>query len=531
MRNIILIGFMGTGKTTLGKVLGKKLGRTFVDTDEEIEKKLGMTVADIFDRHGADYFRNQEALTIEELSSLNNLVIATGGGAVLNPANVAVLKKTGQMVLLCSSTEEILKRLDSVESRPLLSGTRDLESRVQELLIERKAAYEAAADFKIEVDNLDKETIAERIIGLLPERNQTMTDQVYINLGDRSYMIHIGHNLLYRLRSNLREIVKSSKVMIVTNPEIERLYGDILKTELKAAGISPVMGLISEGERYKSLATAERLYDIAYKNEIDRQTPILALGGGVIGDLAGFVAATYMRGVPFIQIPTTLLAQVDSSVGGKVAVNHPGGKNIIGAFYQPEAVFTDLSTLDTLPKREIRAGLAEVIKYGVISDGEFFIWLEDNIEKVLSLEPEAIKKVVKISCKSKAAVVRDDETEQGIRAILNFGHTLGHAVEALTEYKVYRHGEAVAIGMAAAARLAVNLGGFQQTDEKRIVSLLERADLPIEVPVNLNRDDLLSLMKKDKKAISSKLTFVLPVSIGNVQIVKGIDEKLVTESI
>ncbi|NTW05084.1 MAG: 3-dehydroquinate synthase [Peptococcaceae bacterium] len=531
MKNIILIGFMGTGKTTLGRVLAQKLGRTFVDTDQEIEKKLGMTVAEIFDKHGSEYFRTQEALIIKEFSSISNLVIATGGGAVLNPANVAILKKSGQTVLLCSSGEEILKRLDSTESRPLLSSARDVKSRIEELLIERESSYEAAADFKVNVDNLDKDAIAEKIIDLLPKKNRFVTDQVTIDLGARSYTIHVGHNLLSCLKSRLREIVDSNKVMIVTNPEIDALYGNILKTQLEALDIFPVMGVIPEGERYKSLATAERLYDIAYKNEVDRQTPIIALGGGVIGDLAGFVAATYMRGVPFIQIPTTLLAQVDSSVGGKVAVNHPRGKNIIGAFYQPEAVFTDLSTLDTLPEREIRAGLAEVIKYGVIFDGEFFVWLEDNIEKVLALNPEAIKKVVTISCQSKAAVVKEDETEQGIRAILNYGHTLGHAVEALTNYKVYRHGEAVSIGMAAAARLAVNMGGFDQASEKRIIGLLKRAGLPVDIPVKLNRDNLLSLMKKDKKAVSSKLTFVLPVSIGSVEIIKDIDEKVVLKSI
>lgn len=354
---------------------------------------------------------------------------------------------------------------------------------------------------------------------------------VFIDLGSRSYMIHIGQNLLGSAGEIVRGVFRGEKAMVVTNPKVGALYGKALREQLEKAGVYPVMAEIPDGEEYKSLATAEALYDLAYRNELDRQSPVLALGGGVVGDLAGFVAATYLRGVPFIQIPTTLLAQVDSSVGGKVAVNHPGGKNIIGAFYQPSAVIADLATLKTLPPREIRSGMAEVIKYGVIADEEFFGWLENNLDKVMVLDPAAMEKIVTVSCRIKAAVVHEDENDLGIRAILNFGHTVGHAVESLTGYKTYRHGEAVAIGMAAAAKMAVRMGLLGRPEMDRIISALGRAGLPVDVPAHLDREELIRSMHRDKKVISSRLTFVLPVSVGKAEIVRDVEEKVIIEGI
>lgn len=350
--------------------------------------------------------------------------------------------------------------------------------------------------------------------------------EVYIDLGARSYTIHIGRDLL----NSLGELVgpaSGSKIMVVTNPTVNSLYGKTVTGQLEKAGFKVLPAEVPDGEEYKSLDSAERLYDLAYTGELDRKTPILALGGGVVGDLAGFVAATYLRGVPFIQVPTTLLAQVDSSVGGKVAVNHPRGKNIIGAFYQPSLVLADLSTLGSLSDREIRAGLAEVIKYGIIEDEAFFRWLEDNMERALRQDSRAMEWIVTVSCRAKAAVVQEDETEQGKRAILNFGHTVGHAVEALTGYSAYRHGEAVAMGMAAAARMAEYCGMIGIQERKRIESLLERAGLPTEVPASLDRRAMLDSMRRDKKVVSSRLTFVLPEAIGKVKIVRDVSEETI----
>ncbi|MFZ5651194.1 MAG: 3-dehydroquinate synthase [Bacillota bacterium] len=355
--------------------------------------------------------------------------------------------------------------------------------------------------------------------------------EVFIGLGSRSYTIHIGRDLLESVGKIIREKFGSPRVMVVTNPTVGRLYGKIVAEGLEGAGISPVMAQIPDGEEYKALSTAGRLYDLAYTSELDRKTPVIALGGGVVGDLAGFVAATYLRGVPFVQVPTTLLAQVDSSVGGKVAVNHPQGKNIIGAFYQPSVVVADLATLGTLDRREIRSGMAEVIKYGVIADGQFFGWLEENIEKAMELEPGVMEEIITVSCRIKAAVVQEDETEQGRRAVLNYGHTVGHAVESLTGYSAYRHGEAVAVGMAAEARMAEKMGLINSGERRRLESLLARAGLPVEVPRDLDRKEMMQSMRRDKKVISSRLTFVLPESIGIVRIVRDVDEDLILSCI
>ncbi|SHJ08617.1 3-dehydroquinate synthase [Desulfofundulus thermosubterraneus] len=351
--------------------------------------------------------------------------------------------------------------------------------------------------------------------------------EVYINLGIRSYSIYVDTGLLPRLGEYLKVFKLTPRVLLITNPVVGSLYGAVAETALMNAGFEVIRAEIPDGEEYKNLATAEKLYDLAYTRELDRRSPVVALGGGVVGDLAGFVAATYLRGVPFIQVPTTLLAQVDSSVGGKVAVNHPRGKNIIGAFYQPRLVLADLDVLKTLDLREVRAGLAEVIKYGVIADRAFFVWLEENLERLLALEAEPLAHAVAASCRIKARVVQEDETEQGRRAILNFGHTLGHALEALTGYTAYRHGEAVAMGMAAAARLAVALGMFPEGDAVRVINLIRRAGLPVEIPPELSTGDLVASMRRDKKVLAGRLTFVLPVEIGRVEIVRDVPEEAV----
>ncbi|OAT79873.1 3-dehydroquinate synthase [Desulfotomaculum copahuensis] len=351
--------------------------------------------------------------------------------------------------------------------------------------------------------------------------------KVYINLAERSYYIHIAPGLLARLGEHLAALDVGRRVLLVTNPTVRRLHGGPAEASLTAAGFAVVPAEIPDGEEYKSLASAEKLYDLAYGRGLDRRCPVVALGGGVTGDLAGFVAATYLRGVPFIQVPTTLLAQVDSSVGGKVAVNHPRGKNIIGAFYQPRLVLADPDVLKTLDAREISAGLAEVIKYGVIADAGFLAWLEENLERLLNLEPAALAHAVAVSCHIKAQVVQDDETEQGRRAILNFGHTAGHAVEALTGYTAWRHGEAVAMGMAAACRLAVQLGRLEEAAAARVKKLLVRAGLPVDVPAGLSPAEMLASMRHDKKVIAGRLTFVLPTAIGRVEILRDVPEEAV----
>ncbi len=356
-------------------------------------------------------------------------------------------------------------------------------------------------------------------------------EAVRVKLGLRSYYIYIGTGVIGNLGRRMKELACGKKVMLVSNPAVLSMYGDKVKKSLAGCGFKVVTAEIGAGEEYKTLATAGKLYDTAFTSEMDRRSPVVALGGGVVGDVAGFVAATYMRGVPFIQVPTTLLAQVDSSVGGKVAVNHPRGKNIIGAFYQPRLVLADINTLETLPPRELRSGLAEVIKYGVIWDSKLFTWLEEHIELLLCGERKALAHVVRESCRVKAKVVEEDETEQGLRAILNFGHTVGHAVEALTGYKRYTHGEAVGIGMAAAARLAEALGMLPGPDRARIEALVRRAGMPVDLPAGLSSGAVLESLYHDKKAAGGRLTFVLPEGIGKVSVRRDVKEEVLRKII
>ncbi|RJQ30635.1 MAG: 3-dehydroquinate synthase [Peptococcaceae bacterium] len=349
--------------------------------------------------------------------------------------------------------------------------------------------------------------------------------QVAVNLGSRSYHICIGAGLLAEAGAYLDTMAAGKKVLLVTGRAVHGICGAVVEESLRRHGYRVTPAVMPDGEEYKTLATAEWLYDLAFAAELDRRCPVIALGGGVAGDVAGFVAATYLRGVPLVQIPTTLLAQVDSSVGGKVAVNHPKGKNIIGAFYQPRLVLADLDALGSLPRREIRGGLAEIIKYGVIWSRDFFSWLEDNLDRLLRLDREALAVAVEESCRIKAQVVEQDETEQGLRAILNYGHTVGHAIEALTGYRRFIHGEAVAVGMVAAARLAQKKGLLAADDCSRVEALIARAGLPVKLPPGITAVDLKEFFYRDKKVVGGRLTFVLPQAIGRVNVFQNLSEE------
>ncbi|WP_031514924.1 3-dehydroquinate synthase [Desulfofalx alkaliphila] len=348
-----------------------------------------------------------------------------------------------------------------------------------------------------------------------------------VNLGGRSYDIIIGPGLHQGIGDLLAPLNIGKKVLLVNNPRVGRLYRQTVEQALQQRGYGVTVAEVPDSEEAKSIQQAARLYDVMFDAAMDRNSAVLALGGGVVGDLAGFVAATYMRGVPFVQIPTTLLAMVDSSVGGKVAVNHPQGKNIIGAFYQPKLVLADTDTLASLDKRDVLSGLAEVIKAALIKDADFFNWLEENIHRVLALETQSLQKIIELSCRIKARVVESDETEQGLRAILNYGHTVGHGIETLSGYGIYRHGEAVAMGMVAEARLALQLGLLTEADVERIEKLLENCGLPTAVPKGINARHLLASMYKDKKVLDGLLTFALPDGIGRAVIKRDIPEQLI----
>lgn len=342
------------------------------------------------------------------------------------------------------------------------------------------------------------------------------TLRVDVALGERAYAIHVGTQLLTRVDLILPQL-DLPKVAIVTNTTVAPLYFEQLARALRSCGVEVVSVVLDDGERYKDWATLNRIYDALIEHRCDRKTTLVALGGGVVGDLAGFAAATYMRGIPFMQIPTTLLAQVDSSIGGKTGINHPLGKNMIGAFYQPRLVLADTEVLKTLPERELSAGMAEVIKHGLVRDAAFFSWLELNMERLLAGDLQALAHAVRRCCDIKAAVVAEDERENGVRALLNFGHTFGHAIESGLGYGKWLHGEAVAAGMVMAADLSRRLGLIVQADVERIVSLLRRARLPV-APPDIAPERLLQLMGADKKAEGGKLRFVLLEAIGRASV-------------
>jgi len=333
-----------------------------------------------------------------------------------------------------------------------------------------------------------------------------------VELGDRAYPIHIGQQLLGRAELILPHL-KRKQVAIVTNTTVAPLYLDQLAAPLIANGVSVLPIVLPDGEQYKNAETLNTVYDALLANRCERSTTLIALGGGVIGDLTGYAAATYLRGVPFIQIPTTLLSQVDSSVGGKTGINHPRGKNMIGAFYQPQLVLADTATLNTLPERELSAGLAEVIKYGLIRDAEFFDWLEANMARLVAREPEALAYAIRRSCENKAEVVAADERESGERALLNLGHTFGHAIENGMGYGVWLHGEAVAAGTMLAADLSRRMGWLSESDVARIARIFQAAKLPTQAPA-LGEGKYLDLMGLDKKVADGKIRFVLLQAIG-----------------
>ncbi|NMA62448.1 MAG: 3-dehydroquinate synthase [Syntrophomonadaceae bacterium] len=353
---------------------------------------------------------------------------------------------------------------------------------------------------------------------------------VRVNLGQRSYSVIIGNGVYLRLGELVADRARSHRVLLVSNPTVFALYGDGVVNSLQEAGLKVVTGLVPDGEEYKTLEQAQKLIDLAVENRFDRHAMVVALGGGVIGDLAGFVAAIYQRGIDFVQLPTTLLAHVDSSIGGKVAVNHPRAKNMIGAFYQPKIVIIDPAVLATLPPREFKNGMAEVVKYGIILDEGFFTWLEEELEPIIQREETIIAEAIYHSCSLKARVVEEDETEQGKRALLNLGHTFGHAVETLTGYQQYRHGEAVAMGIITACYLAESQGMMNTGEAQRVRELQQALGLPIQLP-RLQPELIMQTMHQDKKMLAGRLRLVLPQGIGRAVIRDDIDDGAVLAAI
>ena len=524
---------MGAGKTTVGRALAKKLNKRFIDSDHEIEARTGASIPLIFEIEGEASFRQRETEAIRDLTAQQGIVLATGGGAILRPENRAYLKTRGTVIYLRASVNSILQRTSHDKNRPLLQ-TADPRKKIEELAREREPYYCDVADLIIETGHPNVHSLVQTILTQLRDLTGEPSDTqppiqydsaelsmnaqqsepitLQVDLGERSYPIMIGQSLLSNA-GLIGPYVTGERAAIVTNTTVGPLYLDQLTKTLCDAGKQVVSIVLPDGEEEKNWANLMRIFDVLLSEKCDRKTTLVALGGGVIGDMTGFAAASYMRGVPFIQVPTTLLAQVDSSVGGKTGINHPLGKNMIGAFYQPQAVVADTTTLNTLPARELAAGLAEVIKHGAIIDAVFFDWIEANIAKLVAKDAQALAYAIQRSCEIKADVVRQDEREGGLRAILNFGHTFGHAIEAGLGYGEWLHGEAVGCGMVMAADLSCRLGFIGETAKQRIVALVQAAGLPTVAP-DLGIERWLELMQVDKKNEGGQIKFILLKPLG-----------------
>ncbi|WP_211452274.1 bifunctional shikimate kinase/3-dehydroquinate synthase AroKB [Collimonas antrihumi] len=562
--NIFLVGLMGAGKTTVGRALAKKLNKLFIDSDHEIEARTGVSIPLIFEIEGEESFRQRETEVIRDLSGRRGIVLATGGGAVMRPENREYLKSRGTVIYLRASIHNILQRTSRDKNRPLLQ-TADPRRRLEELSRQREPYYRDVADIVIDTGRPNVQFLVHSILSqleLLPnqlpdELEQEQESQagtmsqaggsvptssnfsmnqpstlpasaptitLQVELGERSYPIEIGPSLLTD-RERIARLITGKQVAVVTNTTVAPLYLQGFSQALKDAGKSVLEIVLPDGEEEKNWASLMQIFDRLLSAKCDRKTTLIALGGGVIGDLTGFAASAYMRGVPFVQIPTTLLAQVDSSVGGKTGINHPLGKNMIGAFYQPQAVIADTMTLHTLPERELSAGLAEVIKYGAVIDAAFFKWIEDNIDALMARDNVALAYAIRRSCELKADVVRQDEREGGLRAILNFGHTFGHAIESGLGYGKWLHGEAVGCGMVMAADLSHRLGHISAIDKERVCALVRAAGLPTEAP-NLGAQRWLELMQIDKKNEDGQIKFILMKPLGGHLITTAPQEAL-----
>lgn len=516
MNNIVLGGFMGTGKSALGKLVAHKLERRFVDMDATIEAQAGKPITRIFAEDGEAAFRKMEADLCRDLSQEQNLVIACGGGTLIDAQNRALLQARGLLICLEAAPEVILERVGGDAQRPLLNVV-DPVAEIRRLLEQRSAAYRDIP-WHIDSGTLTPDDAATRSIALsemriLPVRHPA-----------GNYLIYVGSGLLAHLGDVLldSDVPAGSRVAVVTNTVVGPLYAARAEAALEQAGFSTWRCTLPDGEAHKNLDTVAGLYKQLLAGKLDRSGTVLALGGGVSGDMAGFAAATFMRGMRFIQVPTSLLAMTDASVGGKTGVDLPQGKNLVGAFKQPHAVVIDPSVLETLPQEEFYSGMAEMIKHGVIGAPDLFA---DLAAAAKHGEQQIGAELVARSLRVKIAIVEEDPYEKGRRAVLNLGHTVGHALEQLSNYSL-RHGEGVSIGMVAAAKIAAAMDLAPATLAKEIADLLTAWHLPVELPP-CAPEEIYAAMTHDKKRQGKALRWILPRAIGNVEICAHVPEELV----
>ncbi len=525
----------------IGRRLARRLGRRHLDTDDEIVARSGLTIPEIFDKEGEKGFRAREREVLDEVCQRQGLVVSTGGGIALHPGNRASMAGSGAIVCLEAKPSTIYKRLSrhlrraaSGPIRPLLAGSDPLK-RIESLKEYRQPFY-ATADWTVHTDDLTTDEVVREVMrgfkyaqrrlegkggpqAIFPPPSsegresdapycQEMGAAFVVSTPSASYPVFVGWGILDELGPRMRNLGLSGKAAVIADGGVFPHQGARALESLEKAGFEALSFIVPAGEVSKSTEALSDIYDWLVEHRMERGHAIVALGGGVVGDLAGYAAATYLRGVPLVQVPTTLLAMTDSSIGGKVAINHTMGKNLIGAFYQPRMVLADVQTLATLPPRELTSGWAEVIKHGMIMDPGLLECLESNTEKVLALEPEATTEVLMRSAALKGGVVSGDEKESGLRMILNYGHTIGHALEAATDYGRLLHGEAVSIGMVGAAWISREVVGLPEEAVERQRRLLELFHLPVSMP-EIDIERVLEAMALDKKVKGKVIRWVL----------------------
>lgn len=528
MRFVFLTGNMGAGKSVVGRALAQQLGAPFYDTDTLIEAETGISIAQIFAQQGEPYFRQLEREQLQRLIQLPPGVVATGGGIILEPQNRALMYQHGWVIYLRARPETLIERIGDPASRPLLQKADTPLQALQQIAQQREPLYQEA-DWVIETDHLAPSQIVERLQTLIAP-----TPESPLRLNAPRSEILLAPGVRHQIADHLLTRMQPSCAMILTHPVL-KAEGETLAQQLQARGVPSQLLSMPSGERFKTMRTAIRLYRALLQVQMDRRSVLIVLGGGVLGDLGGFVAATYMRGISFVQVPTTLLAQVDASIGGKVAVDMPEGKNLVGAFHQPLMVLTDMELLQSLPARQWRNGLAEMFKYGIALDRGLWLRLQTLIaqgkvsrRRICKDPAEWFIPIARCAALKAQIVAQDERDEHGQRALLNFGHTVGHAIEAALGYRQWLHGEAVAAGMRTEAELGVLLGITPAAVLEELEQSLQAAGLPIRLPP-VPVEDMLQAMQHDKKRVGARLQVVLLKGIGEAQLVNNVPIKAMEE--
>ncbi len=537
MRHIFLIGLSGSGKSTVGRLLATQLDKTLLDVDALIEKEYGERIPAIFARHGEAYFRALESRILARITEeYTDAIIVTGGGVVVQPENRALMAARGTRVFLQVEPQIALQRLltqyeaehargDTPELRPLLAGPDPLTT-LQNLLTTRLPWYREAELICSTAGKRPEEVAQEIALMIQPTNNGAKAIRRHVAIGE-GYDVIVEWEGLQHLATYLQQLHLPSRLFLITDSHLHAIYADKIAQNLIIAGFEPVIYTVPAGEESKSQQQVTALYDWLIEHRAERREALIALGGGVIGDLVGYVAATYLRGVPFIQVPTSLLAQVDAAIGGKTGINHPKGKNLIGAFYHPRLVLVDPATLLTLPTRSRTEGWAEVVKYGIILDAALFALLEEHAEDLRTFSQPSTELLCQIVARSidlKVQVIESDEKEQGLRAILNYGHTVGHALENASGYGEWLHGEAVSLGMVVAAAIAQEAGLFSANEANRQNRLLTALGLPVTYHGTVRASDIMQAMQVDKKVVGKRVRWVMPKTIGEVIVTPMPDE-------